>query len=385
MGVRRVVHKSDQYTDRPLAATLSAPARLGPRHPKRHPATVPGCRMSFRRTCAFLPRRSEREKSTDGRPFTVGGPASSTIPRMDRTFAATADGLLLTARITLAGGDVRSLQREAERGTLHRLRRGAYVDAEAWRVADSRARALLHLRAYAATARVPPIFTHESAAVVHDLPLLSIQPALLHVAASSDSGGRPRDGVRRHRANTIAWEEVDGLHITPVERTVIDLAELLPFRDAVVAADAALRRGFTRRHLDDSAAESNPKGTRRVQRVIDFASPLSESVGESVSRVAIHELGFPAPVLQHPFWDRSGPIGRVDFWWPERQLIGEFDGRIKYLGNLGGPPQEVVWHEKRREDRLRALGPGVARWVWHDLEHPESLAALLSSAGLPRR
>ena len=305
---------------------------------------------------------------------------------MDRSFSTTSDGLLVTSRITTAGGDVRVLQREAERGTLHRLRRGVYVDAELWRSCDPPARALLHMKAYAAVTSVPPIFSHQSAAVVHDLPLLSLQPEVVHLAAWSDSGGRPRNGVRRHRANTVAWEVVHGLQVTPVDRTVVDLADTLPFRDGVVAADAALRRGLPRASLEQAQAEAVVKGTRRVQRVVDFASPLAESVGESVSRVAISELGFPAPVLQHPFWDRSGPIGRVDFWWPERQVIGEFDGRVKYRGELAdGAREEVVWREKRREDRLRALGPGVARWVWRDLDHPELLASLLAAAGLQRR
>jgi len=41
---------------------------------------------------------------------------------------------------------------------------------------------------------------------------------------------------------------------------------------------------------------------------------------------------------------------------------------------------EVLWQEKRREDRLRALGLEVVRIVWADLYRPEALAARVRQA-----
>jgi hypothetical protein len=99
--------------------------------------------------------------------------------------------------------------------------------------------------------------------------------------------------------------------------------------------------------------------------------------------------GLPAPRLQTRFSDTAGLIGYVDFWWPEWGLIGEFDGRGKYLREdlrNGKTTAEVVVDEKVREDRLRAAtGARVARWGWDVARSPRLLAAALLRAGLPQR
>jgi hypothetical protein len=101
-----------------------------------------------------------------------------------------------------------------------------------------------------------------------------------------------------------------------------------------------------------------------------FADGRSESVGESRSRVAVALAGLPPPVLQWEVPSAKGRvIGRVDFWWPGRQVVGEFDGKVKYgrLLRPGQDPAEVVYQEKRREDELRAVVRTVVRWNWADL------------------
>ncbi|WP_210479155.1 hypothetical protein [Naasia sp. SYSU D00948] len=294
-------------------------------------------------------------------------------------------GLVVTHRSPLSIDELRSVQRDAERGRLVRLRRGVYVDADRWRAADPASRAVMQLHAYAASAPRPPTFCHESAALLLGLPLLTHDPAVIHVMAASDSGGRPSDGVRRHRPKLAFWPTVvQGLRVTPPAVTVVDLCSALPLRDAVVVADAALRSGVPREALEITAQSAARRGSRKIALAMALASPLSESVGESLSRVTIHELGLPAPVLQHEFRDRLGFIGRVDFWWPRDQVIGEFDGQVKYLGRHEERPEVTVWREKLREDRLGALGPRVVRWIWRDLQEPRRLFAALTAAGLGR-
>jgi very-short-patch-repair endonuclease len=75
-----------------------------------------------------------------------------------------------------------------------------------------------------------------------------------------------------------------------------------------------------------------------------------------------------------------------DFAWRRERILLEFDGKGKYLRGMspGEDPGEVVWREKRREDRLRALGWIVVRVVWADLMHPERLTRMLVDAGVPR-
>jgi very-short-patch-repair endonuclease len=54
----------------------------------------------------------------------------------------------------------------------------------------------------------------------------------------------------------------------------------------------------------------------------------------------------------------------VDFFWEEQATVGEFDGRLKYTGQ---PNADVLYAEKRREDRLRALGLEVVRFGYHEV------------------
>lgn len=123
----------------------------------------------------------------------------------------------------------------------------------------------------------------------------------------------------------------------------------------------------------------------RWEQALQFADPLAESAGESLSRVRIHELGFEPPVLQVSF-ELGSTVARVDFYWPGCGVVGEFDGKVKYLraGGLSGfSAEEVVWQEKLREDALRARGLHVVRWTWDDLHRPGVLQARLHAAGVP--
>jgi hypothetical protein len=85
------------------------------------------------------------------------------------------------------------------------------------------------------------------------------------------------------------------------------------------------------------------------------------------------------------FHDEDGFIGRADCWWPRQRVVGEFDGKGKYLdaavrGDLSA--EQAVYREKLREDRIRGLGLGFVRWGWADVENPDRLRRKLLAAGL---
>lgn len=166
---------------------------------------------------------------------------------------------------------------------------------------------------------------------------------------------------------------VDGVPVTSVARTVVDIARAVSFERAVVIADASLALKLVDREgLAAALVRSTGwPGSPAARRAVAFADGRVESVGESRSRVAPARCGLPEPLLQ---WDVIGRAGhwlaRVDFGWPAFRTIGEFDGRVKY-GRLLRPGQtagDVVFEEKRREDELRDEGLGVVRWTWADLD-----------------
>ena len=85
----------------------------------------------------------------------------------------------------------------------------------------------------------------------------------------------------------------------------------------------------------------------------------------------------PEPQLQVEVIDELTGVllGTTDFGWPEHRLLGEFDGKIKYgrLLKPGQSPGDVVFNEKRREDRIReSTGWSMIRFVWDDIVYQEA-------------
>jgi hypothetical protein len=281
-------------------------------------------------------------------------------------------------------------------GKLVRLHRGAFIDKQHFDLQSPGVQYQLHCLSAFEASRSPVVLSHESAAAMHAIPFLGRYPKLIHVLATMSAGTRTEHGFRKHATwhPELNIEYRGRLVLTDLTRTLVEFACASSFAAAVTALDWAFRN-----HGSDSA---NPitrgdllecadrlelrRGRRQLQRALDFANSLAESPGESLSRVVIHELGFPAPILQHPFSDARGFIGRVDFWWPEQNLIGEFDGVAKYIREefaRGKSPAQIVIEEKRREDRLRGVGPGVTRWGWDVTANPQLLFNQLCAAGLP--
>jgi len=168
-----------------------------------------------------------------------------------------------------------------------------------------------------------------------------------------------------------------GVPITSVARTVVDLARSSPFTAAVVAADSALRtKQVTKAELHAvlTACERWP-GIRRARRVVAFSDGRSESVFESIARVAFDEQGLPAPDLQVWVGGEDEVVGRVDFLWRAYRTVGEADGAGKYAD-----PGRVR-AQLRRDERLREAGFEVVHFSWHELRIvPQQVAGELRAA-----
>ena len=189
---------------------------------------------------------------------------------------------------------------------------------------------------------------------------------------------------------------MDGLLVTSRIQTVLDLAAFVPFAEALVPLDHVLKpdaaRGLpalTKEGLLGALPGRYPLAVeRRVSAAIKFADPASGSPGESYSRGLIHAAGFAMPILQYEVRTSTGRVGYSDFYWEECRTVGEFDGIAKYQKPKylnGRTPGQVVVDEKLREDRIRATGRNVVRWVWADLWKPAELDRKLTAAGVPRR
>ena len=305
------------------------------------------------------------------------------------------------ARQARLQGTERALARRLARGELVRLRPGVYLAADVWKSYDFDARFRARVFAAAEITRTGTVLSHDSAAALLRLPGLGPWPKRVNVLGPTASGGRSSAGV--HRLSGPSDPEaiaVNQFAVTSLARTVVDVSARSDFTRAVCMVDAALRPPQKNefRHTNgvpaadkafmiDVATNLAPfPGLARAKLALDFGDPLSGSIGESISRVQMHLIGFPPPMLQTPFSDSEGLIGYADFYWPQFSLIGEFDGRVKYGDTYytrGHLPEEVVWAEKLREDRLRRQVRSVARWDWQVANNQRLLSERLRGHGLP--
>ena len=281
--------------------------------------------------------------------------------------------LLLRPALLAAGYADNELQRGRRAGSLIVVRRGAYVSAGDRRLEHPLARHALLVAAEVARIAPYAVVSHVSAVVLHGLPVWGVPLERVHVTRARATGARAGRRVVVHSASLTRAQitRVDGIPVTCPARTVVDLARTCSFESAVVTIDAALRRGLVSEATLADALQraAGWPGVPAARRAVDFADGLAESVGESRSRVALLRAGLPAPTPQWEVRHGGELVGRVDFAWPQRHTIAEFDGRIKYgrLLRPGQEPGDAVFEEKLREDRLRAAGLRVVRWVWKDL------------------
>lgn len=301
------------------------------------------------------------------------------------------DGLILVSDLASAAADDRPLRTAHRQRQLVRIRRGAYAPAHVSSAATRDQRYSLRIAAVVGTRRAPVVVSHYSAARLWRLPIVNPWPQQVHITVEPESGRRSKNGVFVHRSRLDSGEIFTGSAAlaTSLLRTLTDLARVAPFRDSVAAIDHALHEGLvsTEELLQAIAEQDQPWGQRRALRAIEFASPLAKLPGESFSRVLMHELGFPAPELQHEFPRAIGGRHFGDFWWEGLRLLGEFDGKDKYLNpayTQGRSAAEIFWAEKQRENELGEHNVNLRRWVWRDLELVQPFINRLESAGLRR-
>ena len=307
-------------------------------------------------------------------------------------------GLLLAADAR-AEGWTGPLHSAARRGDVVKVRPGVYLPRTQWTGQSSTQRYLVRVHAVGLSFRAP-LFSHQSAAALHGLPLLEPRLERIHLRAVTPRGSGSRGDVTVHvgRGDPDIVQR-EGLRLTSAARTVWDLARTLPHGEGLALADAAIRPGPVESDVDGAGVALCTKGELmslasggvaerggwNAYLALSGADARAGSVGESLARSVFIRLGAPPPALQTPLRDDRGLIGYSDFFWPEFDVVGEFDGKLKYGADnpSGARPEVVVYREKLREDRIRAVTKGFFRFGWGDVMNPPRIAAMLRRAGIP--
>ncbi len=291
--------------------------------------------------------------------------------------------LITHAQMASNGVTANEISAKVRSGELTRIRRGVYSVVDDVDALEEHRRLI---RATTAAVHETNIISHLSAAVMHGLPVQTHFLNRVWMTRRSSGHGRATrlTMVRNSAIDADEIVEVDGLTVTTQERTVADLARTQPFEWGVIACDAALRKGIS---ADDVRASltKHPRmrGVPRATAALTFASPLSESPAESMSRVSMSRGGIPEPTLQGELFNEDGEfVARPDFIWPEARLVGEVDGKWKYgqLLRPGQTPETAIMAEKRREEMIRQLGFWIVRWDWDTASNATRLGNLLRRA-----
>ncbi len=232
-----------------------------------------------------------------------------------------------------------------------------------------------------------------SAALLWGMSLLAPWPERAVHAMPIGRDAHSSKWVERFAADCGVGRIIDGMHVTTPSRTVVDVARQLDRRSAFCLAATALfepRMGQPLTRLDDVLAELERigpvRGVRAARALVSTAGTGCESAAEALSLLMMLDAGFERPRQQVEFRDGEGSLF-VDNYWESVGLVGECDGRAKYLRDDAGDGRHaaaVVVQEKRREDRLRALGLRVVRWTTESLRDARAFAVLLTTAGVPR-
>ena len=158
---------------------------------------------------------------------------------------------------------------------------------------------------------------------------------------------------------------VDGLVVTNATRTIIDLAGWASRRLVASAIDSAMRdRSTCEAILRARIAELRGRGRSGPPLLDEIMSdrPLGEGGDSWLERrflELVDDAGLPRPLVQQVITGGAGFIGRVDFAWPDRNVVVEVNGYRWHS------TKEHLLRDDRRRNQLQLAGHVVYPF-WYD-------------------
>ena len=279
-----------------------------------------------------------------------------------------------TTQLLAAGLGQGAIEHRVRRGRLHPKHRGVYAVGTPHLTARGRLWAAL----LACGGPGAAILSHRSAAAVWDL---LPSPAKFDVTTLANS--RSPKTIRVHRSTTITPTDItehDGLPVTTVARTLIDLASSLsPHRLKRVVHRAEHLRLLDTHSLDEQFARANGRRThprRQALQTLENHDPdITRSTLEERFLALVLEAQLPRPEVNVMVGGHE-----VDFFWPEHRLIVETDGAATHF------TRTAFEDDRRRDAELTTLGHRVVRFTRRQVvKQPRAtlatLVLLLAEAG----
>lgn len=285
---------------------------------------------------------------------------------------ATQHGLITRPQALDAGLSPKQVRQLVAGGQWVAVRRGVYVDHDAWEELDRwTGRPRLGSLAAGLATSTPHVFSHDSAADLLGLPIVRGRPELVHMTQPGHIGQHTAYGIKHHVAPYEEHQVVEacGVRCLDLARTAADIGREHGFRFGLAAADGALRMGVPRRRLHEAVAPMRHwTGVDNARLAARLADGGAANVAESLMRGVILGLGIGEPETQFELSDGERWVScdvRVG------RHVFEFDGRLKYLppeaGGVTPDPDRSPWEEKLRQDWLHRHRLGASRVIWNDL------------------
>jgi hypothetical protein len=239
-----------------------------------------------------------------------------------------------------------------------RVRRGIYVPTpETFRPFDSEF--LVEVRGVIDALNTEFWISHTAAARLHGLWTYR-DPGKVHVTQEYNPCVQDEGRLTRHWSKRLPPRDrtmVRDVPVTTLERTIVDVACSASLACAVVTATAGFRAGadpvVVAQILDERAG---CRGVVQARKVMELCDPDCASPGEVLVRLAAILAGLPEPHVQVPVGIQGGTAW-LDIGWPTIKAGLEFDGAVKFSGQLGDP------FAARGRQASRATGIENAGWL----------------------
>lgn len=288
-------------------------------------------------------------------------------------------------------GQAKALRCRKAKGDIVEPFKGMYLESDYWNSLRKREQEKHVIRTLFAL-HPTWVFSHASAAIIHNLDTQYSLYAPLHYEVSLTGGFCHSQRLISHRVKDLVCVKRDGANVTALEQTVVDCACLYEFKQALPIADSALHQGLTTKERLNSFLEGRPsrRGVRKAKRVIWHADHRADNGGESYVRALIIENKLPTPVLQAPIEnpDKPGHYYYADFLFTKEngaKVVLELDGTEKYtsaemLGDKG--TVDAFMAERQREAAITAHGIQVLRLGFKQASNPDVLLPKLAQYGI---
>lgn len=208
------------------------------------------------------------------------------------------------------------------------------------------------------------VLSHFTAAALWNL---MSSRSVIHISVPGRTGRLRLGDVVAHRPRSLPADEVedhDGLPVTTVARTLVDLAAVARENDLEHAVEQAERQSlFDLVAVQAVLARSHGRrGIRTLRDVIlRWAGPgVTRSEMEIAFRAICRRVDLPMPLTNAAVLLDGGHY-EPDFLWPDRRLIVETDGFATHK------TKRAFVRDRRRDRRLHRADYAVERFSWDDI------------------